>query len=292
MFYLKPPRHISTLPKTEVAALRRDVCFAPVSGHRQPHLLGPKSATTRHGAYHFRFARGLATSRAQSTKSLATGLSARFFRVTIPFGLRALGSSTGRTLISERLGEKSKCGSRENGDKTAGRQQTNAHMRAIRNHAHPGIIEPAGAKSVHYDRSNHAVRWWQHPQFVHQFGNFDPAPPRPLILRTRRNDIGIVKKKFEVVSRVCDRARASYDQEIDITLGEFPVQCLRVSGHEMEYDARIAPREPVDESGNEARGQKGGGSNPQFPGRRVGEKRDVLHALAQVIAIQQGAVVH
>jgi hypothetical protein len=28
MFYLKPPRHISTLPKTEVAALRRDVCFA------------------------------------------------------------------------------------------------------------------------------------------------------------------------------------------------------------------------------------------------------------------------
>ena len=31
MFYLKPPRHISTLPKTEVAALRRDVCFAPDS---------------------------------------------------------------------------------------------------------------------------------------------------------------------------------------------------------------------------------------------------------------------
>src|SRR3977135_3851678 len=49
------------------------------------------------------------------------------------------------------LGEKSKCGSRENSDKTAGRQQTNAHMRAISDHTHPRIIEPAGAKSVHDD---------------------------------------------------------------------------------------------------------------------------------------------
>src|SRR5436190_23487452 len=53
--------------------------------------------------YHFCFARGLAPSRAQSMKSLATGLSARFFRVTIPFGRRAVGSSTGKILSSERL---------------------------------------------------------------------------------------------------------------------------------------------------------------------------------------------
>jgi hypothetical protein len=44
MFYLKPPRHISTLPKTEVADLRRDVCFAPESGHRQAVSACPKSA--------------------------------------------------------------------------------------------------------------------------------------------------------------------------------------------------------------------------------------------------------
>ena len=30
MLSLQPPRHIPTLPKTEVAALRGDVCFAPV----------------------------------------------------------------------------------------------------------------------------------------------------------------------------------------------------------------------------------------------------------------------
>jgi hypothetical protein len=69
----------------------------------------------------------------------------------------------GQHLELRALGEKSKCGSRENGDKTAGRQQTNAHMRAIRDHAHPRIIEPAGAESFPYDRSNYAVRRWQHP---------------------------------------------------------------------------------------------------------------------------------
>ena len=36
-------------------------------------------------------------------KSCATGLSVRFFRVTIPIGTRAIGSSTGKILISGRL---------------------------------------------------------------------------------------------------------------------------------------------------------------------------------------------
>src|SRR5215204_2735406 len=64
---------------------------------------GPSRARSRHYNYDFRLTSGLATSRAQSMKSCATGLSVRFFRVTIPFGSGAIGSFTGRTLISERL---------------------------------------------------------------------------------------------------------------------------------------------------------------------------------------------
>ena len=60
-------------------------------------------ATNRHGVYNFLFASGFATSRALSMKSCATGLSVRFFSVTMPFGTRAAGSSTGKTLISARL---------------------------------------------------------------------------------------------------------------------------------------------------------------------------------------------
>src|SRR5689334_16376871 len=87
--------------EADIGRRPRQVCFTPNNEHRPlPHGC-PQRPTTRHGAYHFRFARGLATSRAQSMKSLATGLSARFFRVAIPFGRRALGSSTGRALISE-----------------------------------------------------------------------------------------------------------------------------------------------------------------------------------------------
>jgi hypothetical protein len=58
---------------------------------------------TRHDVYRFRLASGLATSRAQSMKSWATGLSARFFGVTITFCTWAICSLTGKTLISERI---------------------------------------------------------------------------------------------------------------------------------------------------------------------------------------------
>ena len=55
------------------------------------------------GVFHFLFARGFATARAFSMKSRATGLSVRFFRVTIPTGTGAIARSTGKTLISGRL---------------------------------------------------------------------------------------------------------------------------------------------------------------------------------------------
>src|SRR5205807_7310148 len=69
-----------------------------------------------------------------------------------------------------------------------------------------------------------------------------------------------------------------------------------MSGHEMEYEAWMAPREPIDESGNKARGQQGAASDPHVPNRGVGEKFDVPHALAQVVeyghsAIEQRAAV-
>src|SRR5882672_3127559 len=48
MFYLKPPRHISTLPNSEVRTRDREVGLALNSGHCLPGLSGPKSARTRH----------------------------------------------------------------------------------------------------------------------------------------------------------------------------------------------------------------------------------------------------
>src|SRR5215216_447361 len=47
--------------------------------------------------YHL-LASGLATSRACWMKSCVTGLSVRFFRVSIPIGTEGSGSSTGKTL--------------------------------------------------------------------------------------------------------------------------------------------------------------------------------------------------
>ena len=73
-------------------------------------------------------------------------------------------------------------------------------------------------------------------------------------------------------------------------------RCIRLLDLEMKHDARIAPGEPVDDAGNETRGEKGAASDPHFTSCRVGEKLDVLHALVQVIeygcsAIEQRAAV-
>src|SRR5689334_18591334 len=69
-------------------------------GSPQVVVVGP---TASWAGFHFRLVNSLATSRACSTKSFATGLSVRFFTVTIPTGTRALGSSTGRTFRSGHL---------------------------------------------------------------------------------------------------------------------------------------------------------------------------------------------
>jgi hypothetical protein len=50
MFYLTPPRHISTLPKTEVSGLARHVRFTLRSGYRQPAPTCPFGAKNRQHA--------------------------------------------------------------------------------------------------------------------------------------------------------------------------------------------------------------------------------------------------
>ena len=60
----------------------------------------------------------------------------------------------------------------------------------------------------------------------------------------------------------------------------------------MKNDARITPGEPVDDGGDEACRERGGGSDPHFAGGRVGEEFDVLHALPQLIEGGMAAVEH
>src|SRR3979490_3462035 len=62
-----------------------------------------REGPNRKWGYPFPFDSGFAISRACSMKSFATGLSVRFFRVTMLLRTRAIGSSTGKTLNSGRL---------------------------------------------------------------------------------------------------------------------------------------------------------------------------------------------
>src|SRR5262245_11276611 len=64
----------------------------------------------------------------------------------------------------------------------------------------------------------------------------------------------------------------------------------------MKHNARITPGKSVDDGRNKASCLEWIAPNTHFPGRRVGEKLDVFHRLAQLIehrgtAIEQGATV-
>jgi hypothetical protein len=60
--------------------------------------------------------------------------------------------------------------------------------------------------------------------------------------------------------------------------------------YEVKDDARIAPRKPIDDGGNEARGEMESAPDPHFSGLWVREKLDVLDALAQGIENSRSAV--
>jgi MFS family permease len=82
----RPVFHKATLEAASTGNAIQAIGLAP----RQPPGQ-TRRANTRLGVIHFRFSGVFATSRTQSMKICATGLSARVFRVTIPFGTRALG---------------------------------------------------------------------------------------------------------------------------------------------------------------------------------------------------------
>src|SRR5215204_3348630 len=69
----------------------------------QPVVVRVSYTRVRHRGTIFVLRTVFAFSRAQSMKSCATGLSVRFFRVTITFWTCAIGSSTGKIFISERM---------------------------------------------------------------------------------------------------------------------------------------------------------------------------------------------
>ena len=108
----------------------------------------------------------------------------------------------------------------------------------------------------------------------------DVAPPSPGIFRTGRDDIAIFKKKLEIQPLVSHLAAVPHDQQIDFALAQVAVQCLYVARHELKFDPRMTPGEPIYESGDEARGQKGRASNPHFSSGGVGQKFDALHTPA------------
>src|SRR5947207_9333748 len=128
-------------------------------------------------------------------------------------------------------------GNLENRQKAASHQEADPRLSGIGDDRRAGIIEPDGAKGFRREWPDcPALPWRQHPGFVDEFSQRDPAPASPRALRAGRNNTGVLKKKLEVELLVCDGTEFPRDQEIDVTLAQFFVQRLDISGHEMKHD--------------------------------------------------------
>src|SRR5262245_47843532 len=90
-------------------------------------------------------------------------------------------------------------------------------------------------------------------------------------------------EQFEVETRVECGAGSQCNQKIDVAIDQLATQYSHLISHEAKYDARIAPREPVDDLGRETRGEWIHGTDSNFTGGRVGKKLDLLDALPQFI---------
>ena len=84
-------------------------------------------------------------------------------------------------------GAKFKCGGRKR-QKTPGRQQAYPYLGGIGDQRRARVVEPAGAKRFHRGCPRRAFRPWQRPEFVHQIGELNPAPPSPWTLHTCQDD--------------------------------------------------------------------------------------------------------
>src|SRR5262245_45852178 len=68
------------------------------------------------------------------------------------------------------------------------------------------------------------------------------------------------------------------------------MQDSRARGEDLKDDARIGARKPIDDGGDKAFSARQCVPDLHLPGRRVGEKLDVLHTLAQVIERGHSAI--
>jgi hypothetical protein len=138
--------------------------------------------------------------------------------------------------------------------------------------------------------SDHATRWRQHPPFIHQLGKLDLAPPSPRILRTRHDYNLVIKQRFELKPLVDGGAPSRCDQEIDVTLTQFAMQRLRISGDEVKHDSRILLRKPLDHGRNKASSENVTASNSHFSSSGIGERLDALYGLTEFIEHSSSAI--
>ena len=189
-------------------------------------------------------------------KSCATGLSVRLS------GDDSLPHPSHRQLNGQDLdlrapGGKSQCGSRENRNKAPGRQQTGPHLGGIGDHSRARIIEPAGAKA---SITTDVITFPAVPTPTER------SPTRQVrscaaetmdFAHPPRRQISTSKRDSKSQSLVGNATEPTYNQKIDVTFHQFPVQCLHMSQSRDETRCGDSAARADRQRRSDARGRQG-----------------------------------
>jgi hypothetical protein len=98
------------------------------------------------------------------------------------------------------------------------------------------------------------------------------------VLRARRNGVRRIIESLKLELLIFQLVIFLRNQKVYVAVDQFAVQRFRIEDEESKYDAWMAPRLSVNDSGDDAPAQIGIGPDPYFPRRRIGKNLDILHA--------------
>ena len=216
-------------------------------------------------------------------KSFVIGLSTRFFKVTIPIGRRAIGNSTGRTLICGLL---------------TGNRRTDAGRMVRKRPEASWLINTCGVTLTTLACGN--ARPFARKAFTSMVprtlsggGSAQRALSRSVRPTRRRRASGCRApaattqgssyKGSKASTLVCQRAEAPGYQNVDIPCLKVLVHRRALGRRDPKHHPRMAPCEAIDHRGDETRRQKMMAANSHIAGCGIGEELDVLHARPQFV---------
>ena len=133
------------------------------------------------------------------------------------------------------------------------------------------------------------MAWWQRPALRRKIAERELAATCPGAVGARGHHVGIVVQHLEAEALVLPMVEPADHDQVELALEQPSSHRLRMADLDVKRHAGMAPREPVDDGGHEARRERRGAADPHLALGRIREEFDILHALPQLVERRSAA---